>query len=113
MQTEIVQFDWKSFFTPDLISPSFLTLTPLLLLSAVRGLHPRQQRNHLVSRLSRLLPTQPELYMDNRDLSWQRLAQTLRRRMQQLAFTPRTMSFAPTEWPSHFAEQVVFERLEC
>lgn len=112
LQAETVQFHWK---LPDLISPSFFFFphSPFLLLSTVWGLHPRQQWNHLVSRLSRLLSTQPELYMDNRDLSWQRLAQTLCQRMTQSNFHSHTVSFGLSERPFfYFAEPAVFQRLE-
>lgn len=46
--------------------------------SSVWRLHPGQRRHHPVAWLSRLLPTQPELHVDNRDLPWQRLAEKFR-----------------------------------
>lgn len=46
--------------------------------SSVRRLYPGQRRHHPVTWLSRLLPTQPELHVDNRDLPWQRLAEKFR-----------------------------------
>lgn len=43
--------------------------------SLVWRLYPGQRGHHPVSWLSRLLPTQPELHLDNRDLPWQRWAE--------------------------------------
>lgn len=43
--------------------------------SFVWRLYPGELWHHPITWLPRLLPTQPELHMDNRDLSWQRLAE--------------------------------------
>lgn len=43
--------------------------------SIVRRLYPGQLWHHPVTWLPRLLPSQPELHVDNRDLPWQRLAE--------------------------------------
>lgn len=43
--------------------------------SIVRRLYPGQRRHHTVTWLSGLLPTQPQLHLDYRDLPWQRLAE--------------------------------------
>lgn len=101
-------FCLSSLFSPSSISCCFHSPR---VVSIVRRLHPGQLRHHPVTWLSGLLPTQPELHVDNRDLPWQRLAEKLRVNTcsSQIQF-PLTMSFPPTEWPFDFAEQAVSVR---
>lgn len=59
-------------FSPSSISRCFC---PPYVFSIVWRLHPGQLWHHPVPWLPRLLPTQPELHVDNRDLPWQRWAE--------------------------------------
>lgn len=90
-QTSFVMFFFREIFLSvlfalsDVASPLFSSFLPFIHLlrvfpfaSLVWRLHPGQRRHHPVTWLSRLLPTQPELHVDNRDLPWQRLADKFR-----------------------------------
>lgn len=73
--------------------------------SVVRRLHPGQLWNHPVTRIPRLLPTQPELHVDNRDVPRQRLAEKFRVNTygDQIQF-PLLCHLPHTEWPFYVAE---------
>lgn len=78
------------------------------LVSIVWRLYTGQLRHHPVTWLPRLLPPQPELHMDNRDLPWQRLAgKFCVNHMPQSNSISLTMSFPPSEWPLYSAEHAV------
>lgn len=74
-----IRFSQTSVFTSvvftvavPLLSFLIAPCTPAPSPSLVRRLHPGKHWHHPFARVPGLLPTQPELHVDNRDLPWQR-----------------------------------------
>lgn len=98
--------NWKDFLanvdfymsSSQSLSPSCPSYTPTP--SLVRRLHPGKHRHHPFARVPGLLPTQPELHMDNRDLPRQRWAEeyTVSAMWCRRIKFPWERNFQPSQW---------------